>query len=337
MTAPRGYVTHEPQAHFQYFGPTHRSEVPPPRSHSLPVANNHRLKPRMLVRRRKQVRRDIVARTTSNRRLGHLKHRFCFCQDLSKKKGIGRQKAPSAPWLAHRPPGPPPSLYAQGRRRPARGRNAGRNKATGSKACIARATDACFSRRNPAVKSRPRFRHPHGFSLVELSMALTIFALLAATSSALLFGPLRDHQFMTFAVLVCGDFQRALSQAQTSYRPIRMNLNPEQDAFYKLEIQLDRNWHTLSLPLKHSRYQGQISMSVKAPLPHPHDPSRQLTQAFRSSHAPYFYFRRRGSSSGTLAFSDPSGRTLCFVLAGDNNRLRAYLWLPSQEQWQALL
>lgn len=221
-------------------------------------------------------------------------------------------------------------------RRSRRGRVRGSSgAANGSEGRIVGMEEA--GRRRSAVLQLAKQPPARGFSLIELSVVLTIFALLATTSNALLFGPLRDHQFMTFAVLVCGDFQRALSQAQTSYRPIRMNVHPEQDAFYKLEIQIDRGWHTLSLPLKHSRYQGQITMAVKTPLPHPHDPGNLLVQGFRSSHAPYFYFRRRGSSSGTLAFSDPSGRTLCFVLAGDTNRLRAYLWLPSQAQWQALL
>lgn len=198
-------------------------------------------------------------------------------------------------------------------------------------------TTAFWTQQASGLDTARQHQGRSGFSLTELSVALTIIALLAVTTNALLFGPLRDHQFMTFAVLVCGDFQRALSQAQTSYRPIRMNLRPEQDAFYQLEIQIDRGWHTLSLPIKHNRYQSQIAMAIKQPLPHPHNAGEQLSLAFRSSHAPYFYFRRQGSSSGTLAFSDPAGRTLCFVLAGDTNRLRAYLWLPSQNQWQALL
>lgn len=177
----------------------------------------------------------------------------------------------------------------------------------------------------------------HAFSITELSVTLCILSLLSVVSMAAVVKPLRDHQFGTFAALMCADFQRALTQAQVSYRPLRMNFNHGPEAFYRLETQVDGQWLTLSLPIKLTGYQRSISLSVPDHRPHPHHPHRPLDTAFRSSHAPYFYFKRVGSSSGTLAFSDRAGRTLCFILAGENNRLRAYLWLPGFDQWRSIL
>ncbi|CAM2008189.1 hypothetical protein APED_16140 [Acanthopleuribacter pedis] len=173
--------------------------------------------------------------------------------------------------------------------------------------------------------------------MAELMVALLILSLLSVSAHHYFITPLRDHQFSTFAAWMCSDFQKTLTHAQMTYQPLRMNLSREAGFFYRVETRVENQWLTLSSPLKHNRYLRSITRSVPASLPHPHDSGRTLDHAFRSNHAPYLYFRRVGSSSGTVAFSDRDGRTLCFILAGDANRLRAYLWFPKFKDWQPIL
>lgn len=192
--------------------------------------------------------------------------------------------------------------------------------------------------KEPQDGSEPRSGFPiraPAFSLLEMLVVISISTFLFAVSLPLLTHQAREAHFKSFASRLTGTLSLARRYAQIAGTSVRVDFTEtEQYRFRVLADAGDGQWRPLAQNVRQANYSGRIRNQLPAgALPHPTQ-NKTLTRALSSTHAPFIIFGPRGSSSGTLVFSDGEERAVCAVISSQTGRIRVFLWRAESRSWQ---
>ncbi len=173
-----------------------------------------------------------------------------------------------------------------------------------------------------------------GFTLVELMMVIAISLVMLSLTFPAFSARIRDSQFETFAAELAGHLVYARHQAQVNETSFALDFEATTDYRYACLMAEDENWTLVSLsPWRHNYFTKIRNQLPTDPLPHPTQ-KKVLDTALSSTHAPRVIFGPRGSSSGTIVFSDGKGRALCVVVSGQTGRFRVYIRTRTAPSWR---
>ncbi len=182
-------------------------------------------------------------------------------------------------------------------------------------------------RPSPATAHRP------GHTLIEVLTTLTISLILFVLVLPNQGRSRRQNQFKSFLAVLAADLARARSHAQLTESSVRFEFIETEDGRYAYYAEEDQGDRLLG---RGAWADGKrlIRNRLLGPLNHP-TTGKPLQQALSSTHAPALLFGPKGSSSGTVVFSDEQGRTLCVVLSSASGRFRIYHRSEERPLWEA--
>lgn len=159
------------------------------------------------------------------------------------------------------------------------------------------------------------------YTLLEISVVTAICLTMAAVSYPVLNRNIDRARFDAFDQQVLGHLVLARQVAQKTEASIRLDLEPGEGYAYRLLMQSESTWQEIARASFAPK-----GIGLKLPLTKLTHPTlgRTISQPLRSTHAPHVIFTGKGSSSGTLVFSDGKNEALCIVISGSTGRFRAY-------------
>jgi len=166
-----------------------------------------------------------------------------------------------------------------------------------------------------------------GFSLIELVVVLALNAILFGLALPVLERPLKDAAFDRFEFELTGTLIEARRYAQLSGRAVWFL--PCENGGYRLVLD-QRDGDLLT--------ESGVAGTIQCRLPdqglrHPTS-GGALSSSFSSSHSDGFVFRAKGSSSGTIVYSDGHSRAVCMILSGQTGRFRVFSWNRWEDIWE---
>jgi len=172
------------------------------------------------------------------------------------------------------------------------------------------------------------------YSLVELLVVLSIVLILIAVSWPLFAEQIHNSRFRAFTSELTGTLVTARSVAQMTENPVHLDLAPDgMSRFHCTMLIGEREVFLVNSPWR-GGYDNRIRNALPSePLPHP-TRSGDISKPLGSTHAPKLIFSSRGSSSGTVVFSDDEGRAVCVVVSGNTGRFRVFLWDRGAAAWR---
>ncbi len=174
------------------------------------------------------------------------------------------------------------------------------------------------------------------YTLLELMVVLAISLFLFSLACPLFSAQIEEGRFRAFCAELSGNLTLARHVAQITESPVRMAFTSDDENRYRCLQEIDGDTRVLSVSSWHARYDRRIKNRLPpTALPHPTG-NGDLTRALSSTHAPDLVFGGRGSSSGTLVFSDGDQRTVCVVVSGRTGRFRIFRWQADTTMWKAL-
>ena len=173
-------------------------------------------------------------------------------------------------------------------------------------------------------------------TLLELLVVLTLVLFLMAVSWPFFSEQIRDSRFRAFTSELSGALVTARTAAQMTESPVHLDLTADETTRFRCLL-LDGEEPVLLL---NSPWRGGYDNRIRnrlppEPLPHP-TRSGSLDNALSSTHAPRLIFGSRGSSSGTIVFSDGESRAVCAVVSGSTGRFRVFLWNSAAAEWRPI-
>ncbi len=184
-------------------------------------------------------------------------------------------------------------------------------------------------------RERGRQNREPAFSLLELLMVIAISTLLFTLALPPLAHQARDAHMRSFAAKLSANLGMARRYAQIAGTSVKLDFTETQDYRFQVLVDLGNDqWRPLIQNIAQSGYGERIRNQLPASaLPHPTQ-NKMLTTPLSSNHAPFLIFGPRGSSSGTLVFSDGGNRAVCAVISSQTARIRVYLWRATDQSWQ---
>ena len=173
------------------------------------------------------------------------------------------------------------------------------------------------------------------FTLVELMVSLIITSILLAVGWPLFANHIDSSRFHAFSAELTGHMVLARHLALTTETSVQLDFRGDETSRYRC-IQVDgANTRIVSEAPWRGGYDSLISLKLHPrDLKHPTQTSKVITKPLSSTHAPKFIFTSRGSSSGTLLYSDGKQRAVCAVVSGSTGRFSIFRWKEGGLLWQ---
>lgn len=172
------------------------------------------------------------------------------------------------------------------------------------------------------------------FSLLECLTVISLSMILLTLCLPSLNAVRRNAVMAGFADQLTGYFVLAQQRARQTGRPTWLDFQ-DQAPFLMTCYSESAAGEIIVLAKLRAPHASLLHIDRQLPqmeLPHP-TRSRILTKTLTSSHKGRYIFTMRGSSSGTLVFSDGQERAVCVVLSGMSGRFQVFLWQDQQKKW----
>jgi len=170
------------------------------------------------------------------------------------------------------------------------------------------------------------------YSLVEVMAVLVVNLIIFSLSLPLIMKPVRDSHFDQFACELTSHLVTARRMAQITGYSVWFTVKRDPEERYRVS-QNSRDGKIEILSHFGSGYPSSISNELPARvLLHPVS-GNPIERSFSSTHLNGIVFKSKGSSSGTVVFSDGGTRAVCAVFSGQTGRFRLFMWDDDAESW----
>ncbi|MDJ0841822.1 MAG: prepilin-type N-terminal cleavage/methylation domain-containing protein [Acidobacteriota bacterium] len=173
------------------------------------------------------------------------------------------------------------------------------------------------------------------FSLVELLIVLIISCLLMVVGWPLFGNYIDETRFQAFSAELTGHLFLVRHLAQTTETSVQIDFDANKEYRYQC-VQVDGPVRrVVSQAEPRGGYDDLIGTHLISGfgLAHPTQ-KKDITKALSSTHAPRFIFAPKGSSSGTLVFTDGRQRAVCVVVSGSTGRFSIFRQQKGEPEWR---